>query len=98
MKKAPPCTLVWGPKWLIRPCSSAVYCLVYVVVAENLVRRRAGVTLRNYYGSGSGPIWLDNVYCIGDELTIAECGHRGWGVLRSCSHSEDVSIFCDYSE
>ena len=52
----------------------------------------------NHYGGGSGPIWLDNVYCdSGDEMSIAECGHRGWGV-HSCTHDNDVSVVCDTGE
>ena len=42
---------------------------------------------------GRGPIWLDNVECIGYERSIAECRHNGWGV-HNCRHSEDVSISC----
>ena len=59
---------------------------------------RSGLTLRNYFGAGSGPIWLDNVHCTGHESSLAECGHRGWGVLYYCSHSEDVSIVCANSK
>ena len=60
--------------------------------------RRSGLVLRNYYGSGSGPIWLEQLDCFENELTIAECGHRGWGVHEDCNHSEDVSIICDNSK
>ena len=45
------------------------------------------------YGAGSGPIWLDDVYCRGTERNIAECPHRGWGV-HNCYHDEDVSVRC----
>ena len=47
-----------------------------------------------YYGQGSGPIWLDNVICTGSELTLANCGHLGFNVTRSCSHYEDEGIRC----
>ena len=47
-----------------------------------------------YYGQGSGPIWLDNVYCTGSESTITSCGHLGFNVTRSCSHREDAGVWC----
>ena len=51
------------------------------------------MTMGNRYGSGSGQIWLDDVQCNGDETSLAECGHNGWGV-HNCGHGEDVSIAC----
>ena len=50
-----------------------------------------------YYIVGSGPIWLESVDCTGSEVTIAECGHPGWGV-HSCDHSRDAVIICDNSK
>ena len=46
------------------------------------------------YGRGSGRIWLDDVDCSGGENSLLSCPHRGIGVLRSCSHSEDVGMVC----
>ena len=48
----------------------------------------------SYFGQGSGPIWLDNVYCTGSESTLASCGILGVNVTRSCSTHQDVGIRC----
>lgn len=45
---------------------------------------------------GTGPIWLDNVNCLGVESTLIECGHNGW-LVHNCDHEEDAGIFCGNS-
>jgi len=56
--------------------------------------RRLGEVIRNRFGEGNDPIWLDEVNCAGDERSLAECGHDPWG-QNDCSHSEDVAIACN---
>ena len=47
-----------------------------------------------YYGLvNSGQIWLDELNCIGTELTIENCVHNGWG-NHDCDHTEDASVEC----
>lgn len=53
-----------------------------------------GITLGNQYGSGTGQIWLDDLQCTGQESSLFNCPHPGWGI-QNCGHSEDVSIRCN---
>ena len=49
------------------------------------------------YSQGTGRIWLDNVNCYSYNTRLSDCSHLGWGVLCSCSHSEDVALQCSSS-
>ncbi|XP_052085416.1 cubilin-like [Mytilus californianus] len=44
-------------------------------------------------GDGSGPIWLDDLQCIGNEFTLFDCAHLPWGTFN-CDHGEDVGVDC----
>ena len=48
-----------------------------------------------YYGQGTGPIWLNRLYCTGSESSLLNC-NRAYDIGNpyGCSHSEDVSIMC----
>nr|XP_020494567.1 scavenger receptor cysteine-rich type 1 protein M130-like [Labrus bergylta] len=46
-----------------------------------------------HFGRGSGPIWLDNVNCNGDESAITQCQHPGFGE-NNCGHGEDAGAIC----
>ncbi|XP_056089396.1 deleted in malignant brain tumors 1 protein-like [Rhinichthys klamathensis goyatoka] len=46
-----------------------------------------------YFGQGSGPIWMDDVQCAGNESTLKNCSSSGWGV-NNCSHQQHSGVIC----
>ena len=65
-----------------------------IVVCRQLGYRLAiRKSSRAEFGPGEGRIWLDNVLCSGNEQTLAQCSHNGWGE-HNCVHSEDAGVVC----
>lgn len=50
-----------------------------------------------FFGEGSGPIWIDNARCVGDEETLNECKKRPLGD-HNCRHSKDAGVECSMGE
>nr|XP_023967950.2 soluble scavenger receptor cysteine-rich domain-containing protein SSC5D-like isoform X2 [Chrysemys picta bellii] len=46
-----------------------------------------------HFGTGTGPIWLDDVGCSGKEMSLRQCRARPWG-RTNCQHDEDASVIC----
>lgn len=45
----------------------------------------------------TGPIWLDQVDCLGNETALDKCMHFDWSE-SNCNHTEDVSVRCSHGE
>ena len=48
-------------------------------------------------GPAGGRVWLENVQCNGNEQSIFNCAHNGWG-NTNCQHEEDIGIICTSME
>ncbi|XP_061882234.1 neurotrypsin [Entelurus aequoreus] len=46
-----------------------------------------------HFTQSSGRVWLDEVRCTGNELTVEQCPKSSWGE-HNCLHSEDAGVSC----
>ena len=46
-----------------------------------------------YHSSGTGPVWMDNMQCVGNETRLELCSFLGWGI-KYCN-SYRAGVVCD---
>ena len=64
------------------------------VVCRELGYSRGNATRQAQFGSGSGPVWLRRVSCLGSESKLSHCIHTGAGNTLGCSHVRDAGVQC----
>lgn len=47
----------------------------------------------NNYRVGTGPVWLSELSCTGQESSLSQCDHKGWGI-NNCTHEKDANVIC----
>ena len=45
-------------------------------------------------GESSGPIFLDQLHCTGDEESLSECDMFTQPGMHMCGHQHDVGVIC----
>ena len=48
---------------------------------------------RRYFESGTGPIWLSRVECLGNEDTLLNCSHSKTDI-DLCMYYGDAGVIC----
>ena len=67
------------------------------VVCRQLHFNGANETLGSaQFGTGTGPIWLDDVWCNGSEQELSECPHSSNNSFgnHNCNHQQDAGVRC----
>ena len=65
------------------------------VVCRQLGYSHGVATRGAQFGSGTGPVWLRRVNCLGSESKLSHCAHTGAGNIGNCSHAQGASgVIC----
>jgi len=81
---------IWGTV-----CDSGWDDIDATVVCRELGYVNGTATRQAQFGPGSGPVWLNQVGCVGSESKLSHCEHNGAGNVGSCSHAQDAGVICN---
>ena len=66
---------------------STVHTYIYILCAAIMAYSNA------HFGSGSGPIFMDDVQCSSGSSQLLECSSRPI-LSHNCLHSDDAGVDC----
>ncbi len=66
-----------------------------LILIEFLLNSAAGIPYSNaFFGSGTGPIYLDDVQCFSSSNQLLECPSSPI-LTNNCDHSDDAGVGCE---
>ena len=77
--------------------SPSIRLYIYVLYYLYFCPLTGAIGLRNaHYGQGTGPIYITEVLCTGNESSLLECAFTN--STESCNHGMDASVICGDAE
>ena len=81
---------ICGDSWDLRDADVVCRQLGY----EGALSALRNTTVRySAFGQRTGQIWLNELNCNGNETSISDCKHRGWGA-HDCRYYFDAGVVC----
>ncbi|CAB4028560.1 deleted in malignant brain tumors 1 -like isoform X1 [Paramuricea clavata] len=65
----------------------------HVVCRQLGFQKAVGIYYSGHFITETGPFWMDQVWCTGDESTLFSCRHWGWG-NHQCYYNDAVGVEC----
>ena len=78
-------------KWTRRLHTVSTHCGM-LGYSRGIAETSGAFTGEPLFGQGSGPMWIDDLQCIGTESDINDC--RFSTDTGDCSHREDAGVIC----
>ena len=77
--------------WLLK--FRYIFRAQYIILIIIILCPGATARINAAFGAGTGPLFLDDVKCIGLEYRLIDCPNRGIEV-SGCTHSRDAGVVC----
>ena len=79
---------VCGQNWKLRDANVVCHQLGFGGAQSALIKTHT------VFGRGKGTIWYFQLRCIGNEISLTDCGQGVWYSSYCNSHSDDAGVVC----